>query len=203
MTRALYPGTFDPIHNGHIDIATRASKLFDELIVAVYDAPPKKLLFETDERVAFAREALAHLENVTVMAYTGLTVEYALRVDAQAIVRGLRNVADFEYEHQIGWANNQMAPQVDVCCLFCNGKFAYLSATIVKEVAGLGGDVEAWTPAHVRRALSAKFSAIGNEHDSEAHASSVEVTQEGTSSVEAPAPIDAFTRSRSKLSHRG
>jgi pantetheine-phosphate adenylyltransferase len=184
MTRALYPGTFDPIHNGHIDIATRAGLLFDELVLAVYDAPPKKLLFETEERVEFARAALAHLSNVTVISYTGLTVNCALEHEAQVIVRGLRNVADFEYEHQIGWANTQMAPQVDVCCLFCNGKYAYLSATIVKEVAGLGGDVREWTPPIVQAALAQKFpSAIG---------------------VDGPdAAVTPLTRSRGKLAHRG
>lgn len=188
MTRALYPGTFDPIHNGHIDIATRASLLFDELVLAVYDAPPKKLLFDTEERVAFAETALAHLSNVTVTAYTGLTVNCAVELGAQAIVRGLRNVADFEYEHQIGWANNQMAPQVDVCCLFCDGKYAYLSATIVKEVAGLGGDVQAWTPPVVQAALAQKFPA----------AAATRAGHSGTS----PA-VEPFTRSHSKLSHRG
>lgn len=157
MTRALYPGTFDPIHNGHIDIATRAGSLFEELILAVYDAPPKKLLFDTGDRVALARAALAHLPNVKVIAYKGLTVNCAVQQQAQVIVRGLRNVADFEYEQQIGWANHQMAPGVDVCCLFCSGTYAYLSATIVKEVAGLRGDVTAWTPPVVQVALREKF----------------------------------------------
>lgn len=139
MTRALYPGTFDPIHNGHIDIATRAAALFDEVVLAVYDAPPKKLLFTTDERVEMAREALASVPNISVVAYTGLTVACAQAVEAQVIVRGLRNIADFEFEYQIGWANNALAPEVELCCLFCTGAYASLSATIVKEVAGLGG----------------------------------------------------------------
>jgi pantetheine-phosphate adenylyltransferase len=157
MARALYPGTFDPIHNGHIDIAARASAVFEELVVAVYDAPPKKLLFSTDERVELAREALHGLDNVTVAAYDGLTVECARQVGAQVIVRGLRNVADFEFEYQIGWANGRLAPDVELCCLFCNGEYAYLSATILKEVASLGGDVRTWAPAHVLAALREKF----------------------------------------------
>lgn len=157
MTRALYPGTFDPIHNGHIDIATRASAIFDEVIFAVYDAPPKKLLFDTEERLALARTALVHLPNVMVIRYTGLTIHCAHQHDANVIVRGLRNIADFEYERQIGWANHQMAPDIELCCLFCGAEYAYLSATILKEVASLGGDYARWAPTHVQQALQAKF----------------------------------------------
>ena len=157
MTRALYPGTFDPMHNGHVDIVFRASTLFNEVVVAIYDAPPKKLLFETEERLELARIALAGLDNVTVTTYVGLTVECAREVNAQVIVRGLRNVADFEFEHQIGWANSQMAPDVELCCLFCANDYAYLSATILKEVASLDGDYEKWALPHVRAALRRKF----------------------------------------------
>ena len=157
MTRALYPGTFDPIHYGHIDIATRASALFGEVIVAVYDAPPKKLLFTTDERVALAQEALAHVPNVTVVAYTGLTVKYAREIETNVIVRGLRSVADFEFERQIGWANRDLAPEIELCCFYCTGDYASLSATILKEVASLGGEFHKWTPPHVQAALEAKF----------------------------------------------
>ena len=161
MVRALYPGTFDPMHNGHVDIAKRASALFDELIVAIYDAPPKKLLFSTDERLALASVALDHLSNVSVTTYRGLTVDCARDNRAAVIVRGLRNVADFEYEHQIGWANRRMAPDVELCCLFCNGEYAYLSATILKEVASLSGEYSQWAPQHVQDALRAKFAGGG------------------------------------------
>lgn len=177
MTRALYPGTFDPIHNGHIDVATRAAAIFDELVLAVYDAPPKKLLFGTDERVALARDALGHLTNVSVVAYAGLTVACAREVEAQVVVRGLRNVADFEFEYQIGWANRGLAPDVELCCLFCNGAYASLSATIVKEVASLGGDVTGWTPPHVQEALRQRFPQA--------------------------APVAVLSRSGGKLAHRG
>jgi pantetheine-phosphate adenylyltransferase len=145
------------MHNGHIDVATRASRLFDEVVIAVYDAPPKKLLFSTEERLALARRSVAHLPNVTVTSYAGLTVVCARQVDAQVIVRGLRNVADFEYEYQIGWANHQLEPGVELCCLFCTGRFASLSATILKEVASLGGDVSQWAPDHVIEALELRF----------------------------------------------
>ena len=161
MTRALYPGTFDPIHNGHIDIATRASKIFDELVLAIYDASPKSLLFSTEERLDLATKALAHIPNVEIISYRGLTVECARHVGAKVMIRGLRNVADFEFEHQIGWANNQIAPDVELCCLFCDDNFAFLSATILKEIASLGGAVEAWAPTHVLEALHVKFPDAG------------------------------------------
>ena len=157
MSRALYPGTFDPIHNGHIDIATRASMLFDELVVAVYDAPPKKLLFSTEERLELAAEGLGHLPNIRITSYTGLTVTCARQQGAQVIVRGLRNVADFQFEYQIGWANRDLANDLETCCLFCDGQYSQLSATILKEVASLGGDFSRWAPAHVQQALLARF----------------------------------------------
>ncbi len=157
MARALYPGTFDPIHYGHIDIAVRACALFDEVVMAIYDAPPKKLLFSTAERYDLAKTAVADIPNIKVITYTGLTIECALSEQADVMVRGLRNVADFEYEQQIGWANSSLISEVELCCLFCASDFAYLSATILKEVASLGGDCSAWAPAHVIDALGSKF----------------------------------------------
>ncbi len=157
MTRAIFPGTFDPLHNGHLDIVTRASHIFDEVILSVYDAPPKKLVFTTEERVEMAAQAVRHLPNVSVSSYYGLTIDCAHRLDAKVIVRGLRNVTDFTYEHQIGWANNELAPGIEYCCLFCRGEFALLSATILKEVASLGGDVRNWAPSHVIDALRVHY----------------------------------------------
>lgn len=179
MSRALYPGTFDPIHNGHIDIARRASAVFDEVVLAVYDAPPKKLLFSTEERLELARGALAHLSNVSVVSYAGLTVACAREVGANVIVRGLRNVADFEFEQQIGWGNRVLEPDIELCCLFCNSEFAFLSATILKEVANLGGDYARWAPESVQHALQSKFATNG----------------------ETPSP--AVSKSKSKLTHHG
>jgi pantetheine-phosphate adenylyltransferase len=156
MTRALYPASFDPIHYGHIDIATRAAAIFDELVVGVYDRPSKSLLFSLEERLALAREALQHLPNVTVMAYSGLTVEFARRIGARVIVRGLRVVSDFELELQMALTNKQLAPEIEVVCLMTSRDYAFISSSIVREVALLGGDVSAMVPPHVARALAAK-----------------------------------------------
>lgn len=157
MIRALYPGTFDPMHNGHIDIAQRAAAIFDEVVIGVYDAPPKKLLFNTEERVGLVRLALSHLQNCSIVSFEGLTVECARSIDAQVIVRGLRNVADFEFESQIGLANRQMAPDIELCCLLSSTEYIYLSSTIVKEVAGLDGDISAWVRPEISAAMQQRF----------------------------------------------
>lgn len=157
MTRAMYPGTFDPFHLGHFDIASRASAIFDELIVAINDNPAKNPLFEPRERIEMAETALGHLNNVSVVTYQGLTVEFARQAHVDVMVRGLRNVADYQFEHQIGWANRHMAPNIELCCLFCSPEYAYISATIVKEVANLNGNYSGWVMPHVARALRTKL----------------------------------------------
>lgn len=157
MTRALYPGSFDPIHNGHVDICERAAALFDELVVAVYDTPSKKLLFSTAERFELARVSLAHLDNVRVVTYSGLTVDLARELAAQAIVRGLRATSDYEYESQIALTNKALQPDIESVYLITSLQYAYLSSTILKEVAALHGNVTCWVSPPVLAALQARF----------------------------------------------
>lgn len=157
MTRAIYPGSFDPFHNGHCDIARRAAGLFDELIVTVFDAPAKRLLFSTDERIQLAREAVQDVENISIVSYSGLTVKWAQQHGVRVIVRGIRNVDDLSFESRIDMANRQMAPQIETCYLLCSPKYVYLSSTILKEVAGLDGDVSHWVTPHTERALRQRF----------------------------------------------
>ncbi len=156
MCRAIYPGTFDPIHLGHVDIATRAAAIFDDLVVAVYERPAKSLLFTAEERVTLAREALKGLKNVQVTAYSGLTVEFARQIGAKVIVRGLRVISDFELEYQMALTNQQLAPEIEFVCLMTRQEHAFLSSSILKEVALLGGDVRRMAPPNVVAALEEK-----------------------------------------------
>lgn len=157
MTKVVFPGTFDPIHYGHIDIATRASKLFDEVVVAVYDKPLKSLLFLPDVRIELAKEALKHLTNVQVVGYSGLTVSFAEAIGATAVVRGLRVFSDFEFEFRMALANRRLKPGIDTIALITTEENTFLSASTVKEIASLGGDVSSMVPEHVNRALKARY----------------------------------------------
>jgi pantetheine-phosphate adenylyltransferase len=157
LTIALYPGSFDPVTNGHIDIATRATTLFEQLIIGVYDAPPKSLLFTTEERAELWRQAVAHLPNTRVEPYTGLTVEFAHKVKARVIVRGLRMSSDFEQEFEMALMNKKLAPDLEVVCLMTNLEYEFLSASLLKEVARLGGCIQDLVPEHVAVALKRKF----------------------------------------------
>ncbi len=157
MTRiAIYPGTFDPIHLGHVDIASRAANIFDQLIVAAYDQPAKNLMFSIDERVTLAQQALGDFKNVRVAPYGGLTVDYARQVGAQAIVRGLRVISDFELEYQMALTNRQLAPEIEFVCLMTRQSLAFLSSSIVKEIALLQGNISDMVTPQVAAALDIK-----------------------------------------------
>ena len=147
--RAIFPASFDPITNGHLDIATRASRLFDELVMAVYDKPAKNLLFSPAERVELARASTAHLSNVRVELFGGLMVRYAREIGAQVIVRGMRSGADFDAEQQQAAANRLMAPEIDTIFMLGDSQYAFISTTLMKEIARLGGDVTPFVPAPV------------------------------------------------------
>ena len=163
MTLALYPGTFDPVHFGHVDIARRGAGLFSELVVGVYDRPSKKILFSTEKRVAMCREALADLSNVQVRSYRGLTVDFARDIGAQVVVRGLRAISDFEFEFHMALMNKKLAPDIEFVCLMTSLDYAYLSATTLKEVAFLGGDICSLTSEHVQEALRREFAKAGDD----------------------------------------
>ena len=166
MPRAIYPGTFDPVHNGHIDIAIRAAEMFDHLTVAVYDRPLKSLLFTTDERRAMLEEALAHVQNIRVETYNQLTFDFANQVGARVVVRGLRVISDFELEFQMALTNKKLAPDIEFVCLMTSEEFAFLSASTVKEIAMLGGCVSGMVPAHVAEAMEAKLKEPANRGES-------------------------------------
>ncbi len=155
---AVYPGSFDPLTVGHLDIACRAARLFDTLIIAVYAFPAKNLLFSVDERMTLWQKVIAseELTNVRVSAYTGLTVDFARSVDGVAIVKGLRSPNDFEAEFQQGMMNHKLVPEIETVCLLTNLEHLFVSSSLVKEVARLGGNVTDMLPAAALEALQEK-----------------------------------------------
>ncbi len=151
--KAIFTGTFDPVTNGHVDVARRAAHLFDEVVVAVYDAPPKNVTFTTEERVELFQIALGDEPTIEVRPYTGLTVNLAHELDAPVLVRGLRIGLDFEHEREMALVWHELAPDVEVIMLIASLEHQYVSSTRVKEIASLGADVSSFVPAHVERAL--------------------------------------------------
>jgi len=157
MAVALYPGTFDPITRGHIDLVERAARLFEKVILAVAHNPGKKPLFSMEERVALGRGALAHVANVEVVSFTGLTVDYAKEHKIDVILRGLRAVSDFEHEFQLAGMNRHLAPRVETLFLAPSEKYTYLSSTLVREIAAFNGDISSFVTANVAAELKRMF----------------------------------------------
>lgn len=157
---ALYPGSFNPVHFGHLDIARRALRLFDRVIVAVYTHPGKPILFSADERVELIRRSLADEPRIVVASYSQLTVDYARQVGAQAIVRGLRVFSDFELEFRMALANWRLAPEIEIVNLISAEEHLHISSSTIREVASLGGDVSSMTPSYVVEALKRRFAEL-------------------------------------------
>lgn len=157
MVTAVYPGRFDPVTNGHLDITRRAASLFQRVVVAVYDLPPESSLFSTQERVAFFREAVRDLENVEVKPFKGLTVEFARKEGATVLVRGIRAVTDFEAEFDMALMNKRMAPELESVFLMASLEHLFVSGHRIREVASLGYDVSGLVPPHVAEALRRRF----------------------------------------------
>ena len=165
MIKAVFPGTFDPIHYGHVDIASRASELFDELIIAVYDKPLKNLVFGAEHRLALVNEAFADHPKITVTPFSGLVVEYCRAVNAEVIVRGLRVFSDFEHEFRMAHANRRLAAEIETMLLITQEQHTFLSSTTVREIASLGGNISTMVPPHVERALLDHFNSSTDGQD--------------------------------------
>ena len=157
MKSIIYPGTFDPIHNGHIDIVKKVSKLFDQVIMVVAVNKEKNPLFSEQERKELIRESISDISNVNVSSFNGLVVEYAKEKNALAIVRGLRHVSDFEFEFQMAMMNYNLNPEVTSMFMMPDEKYIHLNSTIIKDVSRLGGDISDYVPDNVKSALYIKY----------------------------------------------
>ncbi len=157
MRRAIYPGSFDPVTNGHLDVIERARKLFDEVVVAVTRNDEKQPLFSLKERLDLLRETAGRIENVRIAEFSGLLIEFARAQAAGAVIRGLRAISDFEFEFQMALMNRNLNPAVETIFLMPKEEYTYLSSRIVKEIARLGGNVSTFVPGCVANALSKKF----------------------------------------------
>jgi pantetheine-phosphate adenylyltransferase len=153
---AIFPGTFDPISNGHLDVIRRGAGLFDELVVAVSEHPEKQPLLSLAERAGLVREVVAPYRNVRVETFGGLTVEFLRAQGARVILRGIRTMSDFEYEAQMALTNRQLAPEIDTLLLLADPRYAHLSSRLLREVAARGGDLSAFVPPHVAKLLTEK-----------------------------------------------
>jgi pantetheine-phosphate adenylyltransferase len=170
---AIYPASLDPIHNGHIDIALRAAKIFDEVTVAVYDMPKKKLLLTVEERVTLAKQAFEGITNIRVAPYSGLTVNYAREIGAMAIIRGLRVFSDFELEFRMGLANKKLAPEIETVSIMTDEKHLHISSSTIREIAELGGDVSSMVPPFVAEALQKRFAELHADQNSPGYTISI------------------------------
>ena len=157
MRRAIYPGSFDPVTNGHLDVIERARKLFDQVIVAVAHNDEKQALFSLEERLELLRQSIGKIDNVRIAQFDGLLVEFAAAEQASAVVRGLRAVSDFEFEFQMALMNRKLEANVETIFLMPKEEYTYLSSRIIKEIARLGGDVSSFVPPVVAKALGRKF----------------------------------------------
>jgi pantetheine-phosphate adenylyltransferase len=158
MTVAIYPGRFDPVTAGHLDIVRRGAVLFEKVIVSVFEAPDRQTLFNTQERMELFTAGVLDLPNVEVQSFSGLVVDWAHKVGASAIVRGIRMNADFEYEFEMALMNRKLAPDVDVVCLMTDSRYQFVRASLIKEVARLGGDIAGLAPENVIAALKERYS---------------------------------------------
>ena len=157
MKRIIYPGTFDPIHNGHLDIAERAAKIFDEVVLVVAINKEKHPLFTSDERIGLIKKSVVDLKNVRVSSFNGLVVDYAKSEEAVAIIRGLRHVSDFEFEFQMAMMNYNLNPEITSMFMMPDEKYIHLNSTVIKDVARLGGDISGYVPESVKSALLEKY----------------------------------------------
>lgn len=171
MVKAIFPGTFDPIHFGHIDIAVRAATLFDQLIVGVYDRPMKNLLFSPQERIEMAELSFQDQPKISVMGYRNLTVDFCESVGAKVIIRGLRVFSDFEHEFRMALANRRLNKNIEVAALITSEEHTFLSSTTVREIAFLNGDVSTMVPPHVDAALQLKMKQVTKENQANQYTS--------------------------------
>jgi len=158
---AVYPGTFDPITNGHTDLVSRAARVFPKVIIAIAESPHKKPLFSLEERISLSQNQMAHLENVEVVGFSNLLVEFVQQIGASVIIRGLRAVSDFEYEFQLASMNRHLAPAVETLFLTPDEDYSFISSSLVKEIARLNGDVSEFVCEEVQQSMRKRFEELG------------------------------------------